>query len=103
MASIQSQYASDLLYLVALTLAKVSVLQLLHRLTVIKQHRLWSKIVGVIVIVWGVTAFLARAFQCTLPHTWDQTSKCFNIVSSYLLRPLCLQDQPFFEMAEKRH
>lgn len=36
-----------------------------------------------VIIVWGVSSILALAFQCSLPHPWDDTAgKCVDQVGA---------------------
>ena len=41
-----------------------------------------SKVLGAVIVLWGVGSLLAAAFQCSVPMVWQLTgSTCFNIVS----------------------
>ncbi|OJJ72187.1 hypothetical protein ASPBRDRAFT_196296 [Aspergillus brasiliensis CBS 101740] len=72
-------YSSDLLYVLALSLAKVSVLQLLKRLTVNKWHKQISFWTSVIVGIWTVPVFFTLAFQCRAPHPWSTSNgRCID-------------------------
>ncbi|PYH89330.1 hypothetical protein BO71DRAFT_423081 [Aspergillus ellipticus CBS 707.79] len=78
-------YASDLLYVLALSLAKISVLQLLSKLTVNKLHKkicLWSII---LVTVWTIPVFFTLAFRCGVPSPWKpKDGQCIEISTQFI-------------------
>lgn len=81
MQLLQILYASDLLYALSLSLAKVSVLQFLGKLSVNKLHSkicFWSSI---LIVAWTVPVFFTLAFRCGLPPWRIDSDHCVNIVS----------------------
>ncbi|KAI3005131.1 hypothetical protein CBS147346_4459 [Aspergillus niger] len=73
-------YSSNILYVLALSLAKISVLLLLNKLSVNRWHKkilFWtSGLVG----IWTVPVFFTLAFQCGVPEPWDASNgHCINI------------------------
>ncbi|KAL8668431.1 MAG: hypothetical protein Q9168_006937 [Polycauliona sp. 1 TL-2023] len=63
-------YASNLLFILNLCLAKVSVLQMLRIITPIKQHIRMVLGVGLFVLLWSFASEFVAAFQCRLPKPW---------------------------------
>lgn len=83
----QRYYASNILFVLAVSLSKASVACFLLQLTpVAKQQRFIHVLLG-ITIVWGLTFFLAVAFACDLPSPWIWSEqRCPGYVS--LPKPL---------------
>ncbi|KAJ5722582.1 hypothetical protein N7488_000617 [Penicillium malachiteum] len=81
----ETLYASNLLYVLALSLAKVSVLQFLNKLCVNKTHKkicFWS---SVLVAIWTIPVFFTLAFQCGAHNPWDTTDDhCINIFTFWV-------------------
>lgn len=78
----QAEYASQILYISATSLAKLAVLQFLTTLARKNLGRLATKAVMAAALVWSLVAILSIAFQCSLPHPWAITSvQCFDQVS----------------------
>jgi hypothetical protein len=81
---IKGYYASEILYVAAIGLAKLSILFLFYN--VVAMQRTIRRIVmafGILVSAWTIASVMATAFQCELPRPWDITSlKCSNMVSS---------------------
>ncbi|KAE8387007.1 hypothetical protein BDV23DRAFT_175037 [Aspergillus alliaceus] len=73
-------YAPDILYALCISLAKLSVLQLLRRLAVDKWHRRvahWSLIT---VIMWTIPMFFSLVFLGGASSHWDtRNSSCINV------------------------
>ncbi|BCS03210.1 uncharacterized protein AKAW2_70088A [Aspergillus luchuensis] len=63
-------YSSDILYILALSLAKASVLLLLNRLAVNKWHKRISFWTSILVGIWTVPVFFTLALQCGVPEPW---------------------------------
>ncbi|PYI07736.1 hypothetical protein BO78DRAFT_442615 [Aspergillus sclerotiicarbonarius CBS 121057] len=73
-------YAADLFYVLALSLAKVSVLHLLNKLTVNKWHKQITCWTSILVGIWTVPVFFALAFKCGAPNPWVTTNRhCINM------------------------
>ncbi|OJI83584.1 hypothetical protein ASPTUDRAFT_120390 [Aspergillus tubingensis CBS 134.48] len=64
-------YSSEILYILALSLAKTSVLLLLNRLAVNKWHKRVSFWTSILVGIWTVPVFFTLALQCGVPNPWD--------------------------------
>ncbi|KAL8783596.1 MAG: hypothetical protein Q9213_004525 [Squamulea squamosa] len=69
----QYDYISNLLFVLNLCLAKLSVLQMLGAITPIKTHIRMVVGVGAFVLVWSLASIFAAAFQCRLPKPWKVT------------------------------
>ncbi|GCB25368.1 hypothetical protein AAWM_08253 [Aspergillus awamori] len=73
-------YSSNILYVLALSLAKISVLLLLNKLSVNRWHKKISFWTSVLVGIWTVPVFFTLAFQCGVPEPWDASNgHCINI------------------------
>ena len=66
----QMYYTSNLLFLIALGLSKISVVFFFRRLTQSKQHRVVFNTAAVFVAAWTVGSLFAVALQCDLAHPW---------------------------------
>lgn len=67
----KSLYASQLLYVTAMCLSKVSTALLIARLTRVRKHLLATKLVSAFSGAWGIAAILALALRCNLAHPWS--------------------------------
>ena len=77
----QGFYASTILYLFTLFLAKASTLLLIARMARVSIHLLAVRVVSGLVLLWTAASTLAVAFQCQLPHPWDYIRGiCFDPV-----------------------
>lgn len=77
----QFDYASNLLFILNLCFAKLSVLQLLRLVTPVKLHLRLVLGAGAFVILWSIASELASAFQCKTPNTWKVIgNQCFDRV-----------------------
>lgn len=78
----QCVYASTILYLLTLSLAKVSTLITIARLTGHKISLAKVRFTGAVVLLWSVASIFAVAFQCGLPRPWNYLGgRCFDPVS----------------------
>jgi len=76
---------SQLLYIPALCLAKLSTLVYLRALSPETAYAAVNQILEVFILLSGVAIELRIAFQCTLPDAWAIISgTCFNMVSFHL-------------------
>jgi hypothetical protein len=81
-SSLQADYASSILYLLALSLSKCSVIALIMRLTTNRQHRQVSWAVIAAVSVWTGTSILAISVSCTPAGPFDNLDEqCSGLVS----------------------
>ncbi|KAK0510420.1 hypothetical protein JMJ35_006852 [Cladonia borealis] len=75
----QTGYAGDLLFIINLCFAKISVLILLWTISPVRIHHRMAQIIGVIIIVWALTSEFVAAFQCSIPDTWASLgNNCIN-------------------------
>jgi len=75
----EAVYAGRLLFLPTMMCSKLAVASTLWFLSPVKIHRRLTIALQVIVVLWGVSAFLASAFQCGVPRPWDWTkASCQN-------------------------
>ncbi|KAJ5219380.1 uncharacterized protein N7498_001479 [Penicillium cinerascens] len=73
-------YSSDLLYVLCLSLAKVSILQFLEKLCVNKRHKTICRWSSILIAVWTVPVFFTLAFKCGASRPWDvDNGHCINI------------------------
>jgi hypothetical protein len=83
MYAFQHLYSSDLLYVVSLSLAKVSVFQFLEKLCVEKRHKSICRWSTLLVVAWTVPVFFTLAFKCGISSPWDMdNAHCIKVVSS---------------------
>ncbi|CAG8950589.1 hypothetical protein HYFRA_00002798 [Hymenoscyphus fraxineus] len=73
-------YSSELLYIPALCLAKLSTLLFLGELAPGSRYATFNLILEVFIILIAISAEFATAFQCSPPRPWAifTASKCFN-------------------------
>lgn len=85
-AHIQVQYAGQLLYILALGLAKLSVCIGLSALSPESGHRRLTSVFIVTVIIWLLVAFVGTAFQCGSHGPWESNdSSCIDRVRDKLI------------------
>ncbi|KAL8802940.1 MAG: hypothetical protein Q9182_003490 [Xanthomendoza sp. 2 TL-2023] len=68
-------YVSNLLFILNLCFAKISILQMLRTITPVKMHVRMVLGVGIFVLIWSFASEFAAAFQCSIPGTWQVTGK----------------------------
>ncbi|KAJ5379216.1 hypothetical protein N7509_012335 [Penicillium cosmopolitanum] len=72
-------YAGSLLYLISLTLSKLSLAVFIRSLTPTSKDKRYALLVEGMICTWAVVTILGTAFQCSLPRTWDfWNGKCFD-------------------------
>lgn len=77
----QYAYASQLLYIPTLCLAKLSTLIYLRALSPDTPYAHLNLAIEIFIVLWAIGAEFAIAFQCSLPTTWAiLSSKCFDIL-----------------------
>lgn len=83
---LQSTYASGLLYIPSLLLAKLSVSLLLRLITPNILHKKLILGVEIVTVFWAISSEIAAAFQCHLPVPWKFLggNTCFDLVRHYL-------------------
>ncbi|OAA47134.1 hypothetical protein NOR_02770 [Metarhizium rileyi] len=71
---LKGEYATDLLYIASLGLAKVSTAVTVTNLAA-RTHRSIIYGTAAVVITWAVTGFIVVLFQCQIPAPWDFISR----------------------------
>ena len=80
----KSGYAAELLYILTLGCAKLSIIMLLRLLTPDQRHQRIALGVGAFIAAWGVFSFFAAAFQCSAPDVWSSIDNtCDGRVSGW--------------------
>lgn len=78
-------YTSNLFFIMAIGLAKISVVRLLHRISRSEQHRLVFNIATGLIGAWIVASVFALALQCDLHHPWISVDqKCPGMRARWL-------------------
>lgn len=72
-------YASEILAIPTLALAKISTLLLIIAIQPPRAIVMVCKGTGALTIVWGLAMMFALAFQCSLPTPWDFEGQCGNL------------------------
>ena len=77
----QAQYAATFMLVASVCFAKLSLVAFLRSLTPSALDRKLGLVIGLLVIVSGMTAIVTVAFQCHIPRPWDYVHEsCFNRV-----------------------
>ncbi|EWZ97206.1 hypothetical protein FOWG_04400 [Fusarium oxysporum f. sp. lycopersici MN25] len=75
---LKSQYASNILFITVLFLAKISATRTIRSMASRERQRLVLITEGVISL-WALGSIVASLFECSLPKPWDYIhGKCFN-------------------------
>ena len=95
----QSGYAANILFILGQTLAKLS-----YALSVMKLaqqvYRRVIQIFGLVILLWGVSAFFVLLFPCHLPAPWDYIhGTCIDLVCSHIPTLLFLKEMLTFSIA----
>ncbi|RAO73226.1 uncharacterized protein BHQ10_009238 [Talaromyces amestolkiae] len=76
----QDLYSSDLLYILSLSLAKISVIQFLNKLCVAEIHKIICRWSSLLVAVWTIPVVFTLAFKCGASSPWDlENGHCIKI------------------------
>lgn len=79
--SVKAEYARDILFILSLSMAKLSSCQNIFLLSPNGMHILFSRIIAWIIGLWMVVCILATAFQCGIQGPWTQGgSHCLDQV-----------------------
>jgi hypothetical protein len=80
----QGYYASEIVYVVAIGFAKLSILVVIYNVVVMQRMIRRAVIAfGIVVSAWTMASLVAIAFQCDLPRPWETVrSRCSNAVST---------------------
>lgn len=77
----QLEYASNVLFVLCVALAKLSATRTLLFLSM-ETHAVAVFIIEAVVAVWAVASIFTLLFQCHLPRPWDYTTgQCIHQVS----------------------
>lgn len=80
----QAQYAASFLSITSICFAKLSLVAFLRNLTPLPFDRKFGLVIGLLAVVWAVTAIVTLAFQCHMPKPWDYVNQsCFNRVRCF--------------------
>lgn len=77
---LQTDYASDLLFILAIYCSKASAVFLFLRLTPKKHHVRFCWSILVTSTIWAVASLFAVAMRCQLSQPWVVNEHCVNIV-----------------------
>lgn len=77
-AGLKVQFAGELLYILTLALAKLSVCAGLTALSPDTGHRRLTLAFVVSVLLWALVAFIGTAFQCGGHGPWEGDAKCLD-------------------------
>ena len=81
----QAQYASDILYMASLCLAKISILLLLERLAVSRLHKRITFATAGVVALWAVVGIVVLAAQCGSSTPWASSApKCIDLKAFWI-------------------
>ncbi|KAF2436424.1 hypothetical protein EJ08DRAFT_691592 [Tothia fuscella] len=78
------QYAADLLFIMTITIAKISSAELVARLTRQKKHMRACRLVSFLIIVWGIASVFTIAIGCHPSHPWSTVDRCSNLAASWI-------------------
>lgn len=74
-------YTSNLFFLMAIGLSKISVVCFLYRISRVLKHRRVFNIAMALIVAWTIGSLLAIALQCDLRHPWISVDEeCPGIV-----------------------
>lgn len=90
-------YASQLIYIVTIALAKASTLTLLVAITPQKTHRMPMFCVSGLVAAWAFASLWAAAFQCSLPKPYLFTSSPIGVGPSAAPHAKCFNQVAFWD------
>lgn len=75
-------FASSIMYILAISLAKLSTLSFIERVVPANKYRGVIKGSLIFLLAWTVISIIVYGLQCGVSAPWDprSTAKCFNIV-----------------------
>jgi hypothetical protein len=74
-------FVSTILFVLALSISKCSVLLFLHQLANNTAQRLGLIIIGFVVVIWTLGVMTGIVFECEMPRPWEiWTGKCIPLV-----------------------
>lgn len=76
-------FVSAILFVLALSISKCSLLMFLHRVANNTLQRVGIMIIGVVVLIWTLGVLMGIVFECEMPRPWEiWTGKCIPMVIS---------------------
>ena len=105
----QDLYSSDLLYILSLSLAKISVFQFLNKLCVAEIHKIICRWSSLLVAVWTIPVLFTLAFKCGASSPWNlDNGHCIKIVSlnfhfTQVTKSYVLTKQPISSISGPRY
>ncbi|KAI5923265.1 hypothetical protein F4810DRAFT_669579 [Camillea tinctor] len=76
-------YSAEMLHILTLVVAKISLLVALCAITPITEHRFAIYSASIVIVIWGITSVFIVAFQCPAPQQWNVFNQgCTDIRSS---------------------
>ena len=83
----QSGYAAQILYLLSLCFAKITLLSVFIYLARNRTRKILVQTTMCFTVLWALASILTLAFQCDLPQTWATLSgKCIDMVGKETLK-----------------
>jgi hypothetical protein len=74
-------FISTILFVLALSISKCSILLFLHHLAGTTLQRLGVMTIGIVVLVWTLAVMAGIVFECEMPRPWEiWTGKCIPMV-----------------------
>jgi hypothetical protein len=83
----QANYAAQILYVLTLACAKLSVTQIIEAIQSQRKVLLATRAVAAVIALWTITSVFGLAFQCHLPGPWlIKANRCVSLVWSHQTR-----------------
>ncbi|KAL4875320.1 hypothetical protein BJY04DRAFT_224192 [Aspergillus karnatakaensis] len=77
---IKYQYAASILYIISLSLSKLSLSTFISNVSPVRRDHQLATIMQAAMVVVGITGVFGTAFQCRLPRPWDYwRQKCTDL------------------------
>jgi len=81
-------FVSTILFVLALSISKCSIIIFLHRLADNTLQRVGVMFVGILVVVWTLAVMTGIVFECNMPRPWEiWTGQCIPMVRKPFLLP----------------
>ncbi|OAK97561.1 hypothetical protein IQ06DRAFT_34522 [Phaeosphaeriaceae sp. SRC1lsM3a] len=78
-------FVSTILFVLALSISKCSILLFLHRTADNTLQKLGIMIIGVVVLIWTLAVMTGIIFECEIPRPWEiWTGKCIPMVPFWI-------------------
>ncbi|KAL8703402.1 MAG: hypothetical protein Q9201_003405 [Fulgogasparrea decipioides] len=77
-----SLYATGFLYIVTVSLVKLSICLHLNTLTPVQLHKTFIRVLGAFTVLWMLSSFFVIGFQCHLASAWQiLENRCIDITT----------------------